>query len=223
MYRVNVTNSSPFTRGTTHYFKDIVIQQNGFPRRLGINVTAQPANTLEINSTVANQSGLRLANLTSGAVPVINPGLGVLTVDQNGDVIYVQDNPPSTSLGNLCTDPQNPLTGDYEVPLNGFNFYFSNQGTPNDKVGIGYNCSTPLLGKLSVLESAGNIAGDFVANSGGSNIGVNLVVNTGANNTGAQAIVSGGGVAYGYYADVFNGTVITSGVDAKATIIKRAM
>jgi hypothetical protein len=179
-----------------------------------------PRNRLEITSDLATDptpSGLRLTNLTSAAVPVVNPGLGVLAVDANGDVIYVQDNPPSTSLGNLCGAAPNPLTGDYEVPLNGFNFYFSNQGTPNDKVGIGYNCFTPMLGKLSVLESVGNIAGDFLANSGGSNIGINLVANTGINNTGAQAIVNGGGLTYGYYADVFNGTVITSGVDATAT------
>jgi len=49
-----------------------------------------PQNKLEINAAPAtNASGLRFRQLIATATPVTNPGTGVLTVDGNGDVIYV--------------------------------------------------------------------------------------------------------------------------------------
>jgi hypothetical protein len=61
--------------------------------------------------------------------------------------------PPLTSccLGNLCADSQNALAGDYEIPLNNFNFNFS--GDAADKVNVGYGCGTSGLGKLNALTS----------------------------------------------------------------------
>jgi len=63
-----------------------------------------PNNKLEINSDASQPtlSGLRFTDLPSTSPTVSNPGLGVLSVDVNGDVIYV----PMTA----GTDDQN-LTG----------------------------------------------------------------------------------------------------------------
>ena len=76
--------------------------------------TAGPANKLEIDaglngtSAVAaglvGASGLRFRDLHSQTLTIPNPGLGVLSVDLNGDVIYVPSSSSSGSLfGNLCT------------------------------------------------------------------------------------------------------------------------
>lgn len=121
VYKIYGSNSGNIIEGTTHFFKNMIIYQNGFTRNLGINVT-QPQNTLEINSTVNNTSGLRFTNLTSINPPLLNPGNGVLSVDQNGDVIYVQS---KSDLGNYCSNPQNSLTGNYEIPLDNNDFLFT--------------------------------------------------------------------------------------------------
>lgn len=40
------------------------------------------------------------------------------------------------SIGNNCSDPQNPLTSDYEIPLGNQNYYFTGQGA-FARVGVG--------------------------------------------------------------------------------------
>jgi|GEM_PF-6589759 len=60
---------------------------------------------------------------------------------------WIPDPPETCCLGNLCSDSQNALTGDYEIPLNSFNFNFS--GTLDDKVNVGYNCGSEGNGKLN--------------------------------------------------------------------------
>jgi len=76
--------------------------------------TVTPGNTVEINSVLASsttsnsitaapdfkgnatgRSGLRFTDLNSSSIPQLNPGKGILTVDANGDVIYV----PSVKTG----------------------------------------------------------------------------------------------------------------------------
>ncbi len=47
-------------------------------------------------------------------------------------------------IGNNCSDPQNPLTSDYEIPLGNQNYYFTGQGA-FARVAIGVPCTTPLL------------------------------------------------------------------------------
>lgn len=118
--------------------------------------STDPTQTLEVNSLGATNvaggsSGLRFTNLnTTSPVIAVNPGPGVLAVNANGDVIYVQDNPGGFSLGNYCGSAQNPLTNDYEIPLNSNNFFFSGQATGRDNVAVGLNCASTPLGKLHV-------------------------------------------------------------------------
>lgn len=135
--------------------------------------TQNPNNTLEVNSwgttlTPGGSSGLRFTNLntTSPTLPA-NPGPGVLTVNATGDVIYVPAN-SGTGIGNYCsaTTP-NPLTGDYEIPMNIYNYYFSGQGTGRTNVGVGLPCATQLGAKLHAYQLANNF---FL----GSNLGVSV-------------------------------------------------
>ncbi len=120
--------------------------------------TCGVANTLEVGADAAspygsvNSSGLRFSRLTS-ASPVLANGTNgvnntkVLTVDGSGDVVLVT---PSGGIAGC-----NPLSSHTGFLLNNFNFYFDGQGNPDNSVGIGYACSSPLLAKLDVLENVG--------------------------------------------------------------------
>jgi hypothetical protein len=122
-----------------------------------------PNNTLEVNSwgatsNLGGSSGLRLTNLTTASpVLAVNPGAGVLAVDANGDVVYVQSN-SGTGVGNYCsaTTP-NPLTGDYEIPMNVYNYYYSGQGTGRTNLGVGLPCNTNLGGKVHAYQLSNNM------------------------------------------------------------------
>jgi hypothetical protein len=115
-----------------------------------------PQNKLEINTGIVNTSGLRFRQLTSTAPAQANPGSGVLSVDPNGDVIYVNV-PAGGGIGNLCSAPSNPIPGNYEIPLGTNRFFFSGQGLLNntlrqDNVNIGYLCpQLPPPARLNVL------------------------------------------------------------------------
>lgn len=79
---------------------------------------------------------------------------------------YVQAQP-----GNLCGTTQNPLTGNYEIPMNGNNYHFSDPtGTLNDLenfVIIGGDCSDLPPAKLTVYRNV-TVNNQFV------NIGVGI-------------------------------------------------
>ena len=80
--------------------------------------------------------------------------------------------PPGTALGNLCGDPQNPITGNYEIPLDVFNFYFTDPAGPLDpnenRVVIGQNCNALTPAKLNVYR-------DLTQNAPTDAIGVQVV------------------------------------------------
>lgn len=139
----------------------------------GVGIGGQPAstpfcgtgNTLEISANGASKygttvsSGLRFTQLksTDNTLPNGTNGLDntkVLTVDEDGDVVLV-DAVGGGGLGNLCSQPQNPLISSHEIPLNDFNFIFSGQGAIGNNVGIGTTC-TPIA-KLEVMQSSGNL------------------------------------------------------------------
>ena len=115
-----------------------------------------PQNKLEINTPAATPipgaSGLRFRDLTSASNILPNPGTGVLTVDNNGDVILTSGS-VSGALGGICGSNTNPLATNYEIPLNNQNFIFGGQGLVNNNVGIGTGCNP--LAKLHVNQSSG--------------------------------------------------------------------
>ncbi len=133
---------------------DLVIQsldntQPTFPARnfkerfVGIN-TANPGNTLEINSqwagpntltgatpTSTGFSGLRFTDLNSTSVPQTNPGAGLLALNASGDVVYVEA--PTGIVG--PAGPAGPA---------------GPQGPAGPAGGFGGTCSaTPSVGALS--------------------------------------------------------------------------
>lgn len=59
-----------------------------------------------------------------------------------------------SGIGNFCGTPQNPLSGNYEIPLNNFNYYFTDPAGPlnhgDNFVKIGDDCTTPIVAKLEV-------------------------------------------------------------------------
>ena len=116
------------------------------------NVFKGPRKRLEINTGPQSSdpslaaSGLMFRDLTSVSPVTTNPGPGVLAVDINGNVIYVPGN-NSPAIGNNCgATPQNPLTANFEIPMNGFNYTFSDPASLNygqNTVRVGAACNNP--------------------------------------------------------------------------------
>lgn len=169
----------------------------GNPYSTGTN----PGNTLEVNSwglaTIAGgSSGLRFTDLRAGTSPTTsNPGPGVLTVNANGDVIYVPD---QGGLGNLCGGVINPLTANYQVPMAGHSIYFHG----GNSVQIGD--VTPCTGFSPARE--------YIRNSSGS-LNEGLLVETSISGT---SNIAGhfrllGGSPVGSYAGYFQGDTWVSG------------
>ena len=141
---------------------------NGNNQTGGLGVGGQPAstgfcntgNTFEISANLknatygnTNASGLRFTKLTSASSVVANGVNGVnnqklLTVDQNGDVVLTNG---ANQFGGICGSNTNPLTSNWELPMNNFNFIFGGQSSTSDRVGIGTVCIP--IAKLEVLNS----------------------------------------------------------------------
>jgi hypothetical protein len=81
------------------------------------------------------------------------------------DTTIIEEPPHGCCLGNECSQSQNPLSSDYEIPLNNHKFNFSGDG--NDKVNVGYTCGNSGLGKFNSFTSK-------MTNSQSSSGGVNM-------------------------------------------------
>ncbi len=152
----------------------MVIKDNlpGNIGRVGIRTNA-PGNRLEVNSAAGDpgagnvaspggSSGIRTTNMTSNSPVLANPGLGVVSVDQNGDLIYVTSPTVGATFGGICGTTPPALTNSWEIPLGGFNYLFSgnNTGTVVNNVGIGLTTCLPQA-KLHVDQSSGSVAGSI--------------------------------------------------------------
>ncbi len=124
--------------------------------RVGIG-TFSPGNLLEINTTdplptttIGGKSGLRFRDLTSVSSTTPNPGNGVLSVDPNGNVIYVPGGIGGGLIGICPTLPT--LAADAGTSLNGNDFHFlDGPAGGSNSVGIGHpSCSSPPSGKLDI-------------------------------------------------------------------------
>ncbi len=169
-----------------YIFRNNSVTPNG---KVGIgNITGcLPGNLLEVNKAMGPTfiSGLRLTDLAFGAAatPTNNK---VLSVDNStGDVILTTVTGGS-GPGGTCPSTNN-LTGDYEIPLNNFNFHFT---TPVSSTGgqviIGQapipTCPS-MSARLSVTDDilSKGIFG-FCSTASGNNIGIHgqgLDANTG--------------------------------------------
>jgi hypothetical protein len=143
-----------------------------------------PTNTLEINSwgiltAPGGSSGLRFTELSTFSPTVPNPGLGVLSVNSNGDVIYVDASATPTNLfanngatvvpisgqdhvqwGQVFVGAPNggELLHDTEIPLDDFNVFFTDPLVPDltgNSINIGTLASNPNV-RLNVYKPTFN-------------------------------------------------------------------
>lgn len=147
--------------------------------RVGFGTTGcTPGNRVEITGLAAGQSGLRLTNLTSVATPIANPGTGVLSVDANGDVIYVPgainttgNNGISITAGgvaqlgvpcniggvpNLTNIFANQLTTDRVIANRNQNFWIASFNNETGGVGIGGQPIGTFCGTGNTFEVSAN-------------------------------------------------------------------
>jgi hypothetical protein len=167
----NLTNTSSIGAGASASGSNTLILGDNFVN-VGIGLSAPavpPATKLEIDAGLAGtapggtgnngNSGLRFRDLTSLSIPQNNPGNGVLALNNQGDVIYV--NAPvggGGGVGNYCNAAPNGLLFHHEIPMNNFRYYFPGQGTINaankeNIVSVGYACWQMPPSHFSVLES----------------------------------------------------------------------
>lgn len=163
-------NQGKFTDFQTTTLGDLYIntRSSGNRRNIGIH-TSTPVNTMEIFSgipattlnpvtaTSPTRSGLRFSNLNS---TMASDGTGsgkVLSVNETGDVILVNDETGGGG-GFFTCNPGTPTSAD-DLPFDSwwemkdFNFVFSGQGVTGNTVGIGITGCTPAA-KLDVLQNS---------------------------------------------------------------------
>jgi hypothetical protein len=59
----------------------------------------------------------------------------------------------SGGFGSACGDPSAALTANRQLPLAGYNVYFTGQGIPtSNAIGLGYACGSAMPAKLSILQ-----------------------------------------------------------------------
>ncbi|MBA3682913.1 MAG: tail fiber domain-containing protein [Bacteroidetes bacterium] len=178
---------------------NMILGDNNVNVGIGLSgVGIVPANKLELNTTASSpyfgsangSSGLRFRNMTSTATPMANPGAGVLSVDANGDVIYVPSTPSTSNFGGSCSLPftSSNLSSDYRVGLNGKAVNFS--GTGNVNIGDVNDC---------MFSGSSSPARLWVRNTFGS---PNPIVGFRVDNIGGP----------GAYAAYFSGDVFSNGV-----------
>ncbi len=80
----------------------------------------------------------------------------------------------SCCLGNLCGSTQNPLLGNYEIPMNSFNFNFTTSTNSTSKLNLGSNaCNTSGPARLNVMDdNIGTAIYGNVRTNGSTNIAV---------------------------------------------------
>jgi len=149
-------------------------------------IPTDPNNTLEINSpatfvpNIVGSSGLRFTDLRSASTPQANPGQGVLSVDANGDVIYVPGGGGSITanngisvnatgvvqLGVPCNLPSGfpnlagivatQLTTDRVFANRNQNFWIASLDSETGGVGIGGQPVLPFCGTGNTFEVSAN-------------------------------------------------------------------
>jgi hypothetical protein len=124
----------------------------------------EPTHTIDVNGNArirnviddVTPNYLLLGNPVTGGAGAVDVEVQKLAFSGNPNETLLGDGTwgtlPSTGIGNYCTATPNPLTGDYQIPMNDFNYHFSDNGSAAafNNVGIGTECIDPLLGKLQV-------------------------------------------------------------------------
>lgn len=164
------TMSNDEVRLMTNSFQRGVISTNG---DFGFG-TATPTNRVHIRSQWGNASGLRLEDMPNTLTAITNPTNKVLSVDNLGNVILVNetagpggggaDNGLSLAggtvqLGESCGNPSGAaaLADDRAIPMNHHNLMFKDPAdaatSPYNRVGIGIDDCAPIA-KLHVKKTS---------------------------------------------------------------------
>ncbi len=166
-----------------------------------------PGNRVEIQGFSSNQSGLRFTNITATSIPAINQGQGLLSVDANGDVVYVQG-----SFGAPCSAPTPyQLPTNWRVDLNNKSLNFNGAGNINIGDLNGCQTLTPGFARLFVRNTYNNLNIP--------QIGIE-VANWGTAATGNYAVQTNGDInvnGFGYYT---GGILVASDKNIKQNIDK---
>ncbi|TNE53292.1 MAG: tail fiber domain-containing protein [Bacteroidetes bacterium] len=187
----------------------------------------------------ATPSGLRLVNLPSTSATVANPGIGVLAVDQNGNVIYVNQNSGIVGtasngvsiasaganagdvvFGQRFGEAGNPgeLYSNREVPLNGGTILFTDNGNGTsfasnvNRIGIGIDQNVNPLAKLHLLVDN---PGTGFQDAAPAVIRAEHISTAAPNKSGAEILVQNGSTINGMTLDVNSGTLRTTGIDVE--------
>jgi hypothetical protein len=152
-----------------------VIKNTGW---IGFN-TNTPNNELEITSRATTPygltgSGLRFTNMKSTNALTANPGAGVLSVDANGDVIYVPGGGASIanngvsvnagvvqlgvpcSIANIPSIVANQFTTSRMIANRNFDFWFASLNNETGGVGVGGQPVLPFCGTGNTFEISAN-------------------------------------------------------------------
>lgn len=136
--------------------------------RIGTNLNtfnSPPRNRLEISADPAvdpygsvintnGASGVRLTHMTSTITPITNPGIGVLSVDTAGNVIYVPD---GGNFGADCgSSSSGLLPNDWHVGMNGNSVNFDGTGNVNIGDLAGCVAGSTSSARLWVRNTAGS-------------------------------------------------------------------
>jgi len=105
-----------------------------------------PLNRVEITHGTNGNSGLRFTNLTSSSSPIVNPSTGVLSVNANGDVIYVNNVSAGNTTNNCATSNMVPR-------LTSTNTYSCSQIFDNG-TSVGVNTTGPFNYTLTTLPAS---------------------------------------------------------------------
>lgn len=170
-------------------------RSNSIARRFGFHDNT-PGNTVEITANGSSpipiapngSSGLRFTNMTSANTPQINPGNGVLSVNTNGDVIYVPGSgfvnanngvivspTGAVQLGGACGSlaeiAASALNVDRTIFLNSKNFWFADGNNSTSGVGVGGNpTSLPFCNVGNTFEISANNKNPQYGNVGASGL-----------------------------------------------------
>ncbi len=110
--------------------------------------------------TATGASGLQFRDLTAGSTQYsYTTNQGFLTVDNSGNVVYMQPPPAVVSgTGSFGVCPAPGMINNEGLDLSGYNLYFvgNNSGSSKDNVLIGLNCGAAAPAKLSILQASGS-------------------------------------------------------------------
>jgi hypothetical protein len=163
------TMSNDEVRLITNSFQRGVISTNG---DFGFG-TATPTNRVHIRSQWGNASGLRLEDMPNTLPAITNPSSKVLSVDNLGNVILVDENGggagaadnglsvsgSTVQLGESCNNPTGAaaLSDDRAIPMNFHNLVFKDPANAAsslyNRVGIGIDDCAPIA-KLHVKKTS---------------------------------------------------------------------